>query len=138
MRKKQLHQLAKVSRAQYLRELARIREILDRETALRGQLLRLAQQAERARRDHAADPAMQSLGADMAWQGWLGRSRRRLNTELAQVMARKLVAMDSVRNAFGREQAVQTLADAEAARRADRLARLRDLHLLEAACTGEE
>ncbi|MFV0512277.1 MAG: hypothetical protein ACK5MY_01395 [Jhaorihella sp.] len=131
-----MRQLEQVARAQYLREIGKIREILDRETALRTQLNRLSEQAAQARHVHAADPAMQSLGADMAWQGWLGRSRARLNTELAQVMAQKLVALDGVRTTFGRQQAVQTLAAAQTARESARLRQLRDYRLVESTCAG--
>ena len=68
---------------------------------------------------------MRALGADLLWQGWHSRTRRQLNIELAQVTARKLMAMDKVRKAFGRKHAVQTMADQERKRKkVDRVKKL--------------
>ena len=45
-------------------------------------------------------------GTDVLWQGWESSTRRQLNTELARLRAQKLTALDALRAAFGRKQAV--------------------------------
>lgn len=125
-----LGRVAVATRAVYLRETARIRDILADETALRGRLARLDAAVIRSRQDLSVDTTMRCLGADILWQGWEARTRRQLNIELAQVRARKLAALDQVRRAFGRQQAVQAMLDAQTAQRKASLARLRETRLL--------
>ncbi|KAE9630787.1 hypothetical protein FEE96_08640 [Parasedimentitalea maritima] len=117
MNQKMLDQMAAVTEAQYLREHAKIKPILDAEAALRGKLAKLDAQMKETRQQSEQDHAMRALGADLLWQGWHSRTRRQLNIELAQVTARKLKAMDQVRKAFGRKHAVQTMADQERKRK---------------------
>ncbi|MVO17898.1 hypothetical protein [Parasedimentitalea huanghaiensis] len=117
MNQKMLDQMAAVTEAQYLREHAKIKPILDAESALRGKLTKLDAQMKETRQQSEQDHAMRALGADLLWQGWHSRTRRQLNIELAQVTARKLKAMDQVRKAFGRKHAVQTMADQERKRK---------------------
>lgn len=119
MRTGTLEQMTQVTDALYLREFEKIRHILDREAALRRDLARLDARAAEARRQQDDAPAMRSVGADLLWQGWVTRTRRQLNMELAQVMARKIEAMKRARRAFGRQQALKAMAEAEAARRRD-------------------
>jgi len=113
MKQKKLDQMAAVTEAQYMREHAKIKPILDEDAALRGKLAKLDAQIQETRQQGEQDHAMRALGADLLWQGWHSRTRRQLNIELAQVTARKLKAMDQVRKAFGRKHAVQTMADQE-------------------------
>jgi len=125
MKQKMLDQMAAVTEAQYLREHAKIKPILDAEAALRGKLTRLDAQMKDTRQQGEQDHAMRALGADLLWQGWHSRTRRQLNIELAQITARKLMAMDQVRKAFGRKHAVQTMADQERKRqKQDRIKKL--------------
>jgi hypothetical protein len=69
---------------------------------------------------------MRSVGADLLWNGWLSRSRRQLNIELAQVLARKGQIMREVRKAHGRNSAAKTILrheeDAEKSKRQAALA----------------
>lgn len=108
-----MHQLVQATHAIYLREFEKIKAILEQEAMLRGDLAKLARHEAETRE---ANPTMQALGADLAWRGWIERKRRELNIELAQVMARKLNAMDQVRAAFGRKHAVQKLLEIEEAK----------------------
>lgn len=108
-----LQQMAAVTEAQYLKEHAKIKPVLDQEARLRGQLSKLDHQVKAARADIDQDHAMKALGADLLWQGWHVRTRRTLNVELAQVTAKKLMAMDRLRKTFGRKTAVSDMADAE-------------------------
>lgn len=107
--------MLKVTEALYMREFQKIRSILEEETTLRQKLAQLDTQIADNQTAIRNDHTMKTVGADMLWQGWVTRTRRNLNTELAQVMARKLVAMDGVRQAFGRQQAVEKLLDLDKA-----------------------
>jgi hypothetical protein len=108
-----LQQMAAVTEAQYLKEHAKIKPILDHEARLRGQLSKLDEQVSTARQDADKDIQMKALGADLLWQGWHTNARRNLNMQLAQVTARKLMAMDRLRKTFGRKTAVGDMAQAE-------------------------
>jgi hypothetical protein len=108
-----LQQMAAVTEAQYLKEHAKINPILDHEARLRGQLSKLDEQVSTARQDADKDIQMKALGADLLWQGWHTNARRNLNMQLAQVTARKLMAMDRLRKTFGRKTAVGDMAQAE-------------------------
>lgn len=112
-----LKQMAAVTEAQYLKEHAKIKPILDHEARLRGQLTKLEQQVQEAREQADGDIPMRALGADLVWQGWHLNTRRNLNMQLAQVTARKLMAMDRLRKTFGRKTAVSDMEKAERLRR---------------------
>lgn len=115
--------LVEVTHALYLRELRGTSGILAQEAALRRDLARLDQQADSARAELPTDAAMQATGAGILWRGWVDRTRRDLNTDLARVLARKHVALDAVRLAHGREQALRNLFDADVATRRAKAAR---------------
>ncbi|SFT95502.1 hypothetical protein [Sedimentitalea nanhaiensis] len=111
MKLDKLDQMTKVTEVLYLNELGKVQEILAEEARLRGELARLQDQSQEAQRQLSDDLPMRSLGADLLWQGWLNRTQRQLNIELSQVMAKKLVAIGTVRKAFGRQNAVQCMYD---------------------------
>ncbi|MEP4035076.1 hypothetical protein [Pseudophaeobacter sp.] len=108
-----LKQMAAVTEAQYLKEHAKIKPILDHEARLRGQLSKLEAQVQEARAEVDGDIPMKALGADLLWQGWHLNTRRNLNMQLAQVTAHKLMAMDRLRKTFGRKTAVGEMEKAE-------------------------
>ncbi len=112
-----LEQMAAVTEAQYLKEHAKIKPILDHEARLRGQLTTLEAQVREARAEADGDMPMKALGADLLWEGWHLSTRRNLNMQLAQVTARKLMAMDRLRKTFGRKTAVSDMEKAEKLRR---------------------
>lgn len=125
MKDKMLKQMESVTEAQYLREHARVKPILDAEAAARAKLARLDQQIKETRAQADGDMAMKSLGADMLWQGWHSRTKRQLNIELAQATAQKLMAMDRLRKSFGRKHAVHTMVkDLESKKKAEKAERL--------------
>lgn len=131
MRKDLLPQLALASRALYLREHAKIRGILEEEALLRQRLAKLDHHVEVARTADRAEDPMKAIGADILWRAWEERTRRALNIELSRVMARKLAAMDKVRQAFGRETAVAELAKCESAKRLGKTRKLLEARLLD-------
>lgn len=126
-----MHQMTRVSEALYLREHARIRPLLEAEARILARLARLDAQRDQMRATQGSQDAYLRIGADTLWQAWESRTRRALNTDLAQARARKLAAMDALRLAFGRRQAVADLdTAAHRAAHAARLAR-REIALLD-------
>lgn len=109
MKTEKLRHMARVTEAAYLHEFQKVQGILAEEARLRQNLLQLDAQACENTKVIARDTSMKSVGADLLWQAWLSRTRRQLHIELAQVMAQKLTAMDRVRNAFGRNNAVSVM-----------------------------
>lgn len=126
-----LRQMAAVTEAQYLKEHAKIKPILDQEARLRGQLSKLDEQVRGARQQVDQDVPMKALGADLLWEGWHIKTRRTLNSQLAQVTARKLMAMDRLRRTFGRKTAVAEMEKSEAQRLKDAKAKALEQRLLQ-------
>ena len=138
MKTDKLAQLAQVTDALSLREYEAIRPILAREAELRRDLARLTALAEQARRQEADAFAMRTVGADLLWQGWVTRTRRQLNIELATVMARKIEALKRARKAFGRQQAVASMAAAAADQRRHAARKRFESGLLARECDGPD
>lgn len=130
MRLDKIGQMSEVMKALYEKEFQAIRSILTEEADLRGKLNKLSEQIAVNRNAGADSHAMQVIGANLLWQGWTGRMQRQLNGELALVMAKKLMAMDRVRTAFGRQQAVEMMLATEQADRKKRRAKQQQARLL--------
>lgn len=107
---KNLENLRKVTQVLYAQEHVKIAEVLAQEASIRAAMARLESQNQAGLTDEDTVDPMQLIGADLLWNTWQHQTRQRLNTELAQVMARKLQLLDRVRRAFGKDQAIQTLA----------------------------
>jgi hypothetical protein len=102
--------LVAVTAARLDQETARLRAVLAEEARLRAALARLDAQAEAARAlPEQAMSGLREIGADLSWQGWVGRSRAALNSELALALARKERAMPPLRRAFGKAEAARVL-----------------------------
>ncbi len=48
------------------------------------------------------DKSRKAIGADVLWQAWVGRKKRELNMQLAQVLAMKERHVAQVRQAYGK------------------------------------
>lgn len=130
MRLDKLSQMSDVMRALYDREFRAIAAILAEESDLRSKLAQL--DAQVADNLDVGDNALSLnvVGAQLLWQGWTSRTRRQLNSDLAQVMAKKLVAMDRVRVAFGRQRAVEMMMATKQRAQQQRRAKQREINLL--------
>ena len=129
MRRDILPKLDAATQALYLREHAKVRDILEEESRIRAGLAKLDLQLQTARDTAQDDLSMRALGADVLWRAWEEKTRRAFNIELAQVMARKLQVMDQVKLAFGKKVAVEELAKADKKKRLARKEKLRDMLL---------
>lgn len=127
---KQMQELVDITEALYLKEQAAVQDILSEEEALRSKLAEIDQQISKARDDISRIDPMQTIGADVVWQAWVGRAKTQLNTQLAQVLARKSLVMGKVRRAFGKTLIASQLAQAEGKTQRDR----RQARSLAAAC----
>ena len=56
---------------------------------------------------------MRAIGADVVWRAWVGRTKTKLNLELAQVLAQKEVMLRDVRKDFGKLAVCQKLKQME-------------------------
>ena len=113
MRLDQIDQMSEVMRALYDREFRSIGAILAEESTLRGKLTQLDSQIAENQNVTNNSHALNAVGAQILWQSWTSRTRRQLNSELAQVMAKKLMAIDRVRIAFGRQRAVEMMMESK-------------------------
>ena len=110
MTPEQFDQMIRVAEARYHKAFDDIRPVLDQEARIRRDLKQLDDQQARNRKMLDGEVGLRAIGADILWQGWTEKARRELNTELAQVMARKIPAMNEVRKQFGRHQALLEMA----------------------------
>ncbi len=136
MRKAPLDALSAICEAAYLAEHEKIRAVLEEEARLRGALARLDRQAAETRGAQDRTQGYRMLGADLLWQGWEARTRMTINSDLARARARRLVALDGVRHAFGRKEAVADLQRAERAKTAAARDKARAERLLQEMALG--
>ncbi len=130
MRLTKLDQMSMVMRVLYNREFQNISSILAEESRIRGALTQLEAQISHNIKTGADNYELNAVGAQLLWQSWTTRNQRRLNTELAHIMSKKLVALDKVRIAFGRQQAVDMMMSTERNTRRIEQVRRQDIHFL--------
>lgn len=104
-----LRQLLAVCETQYNLHQQNFAKLIAREHRLHSELARLNQMRRDTRSRDLEQLHMQSLGADVVWQGWLGRSKSHLNIDLARVLSEKAHYLAKVRLAYGKVLAVQQL-----------------------------
>lgn len=107
-----LMDLVDLTEALYRSEQTRTRDLQQRETDLRQALKRLetSRKSSLISSSDRLDPLRQ-IGADVLWQGWLGRNREELNRQLALCLAQKAHHLTELRRVFGRHVAAQSLLD---------------------------
>ena len=113
MARSRISDLGAVTEAAFQKEYQKLRPLLQREARVQNQMARLDAQVSQVRSDSTQTEGYHVTGSDMLWHGWESAARRQLNMELAQLRSQKLAAMDSLRKAFGRKQAVETLSRQE-------------------------
>lgn len=136
MNRTPLQELASLTGAVQAAEEARMRTLAAEETRIRQKIADLeARQRHVLALDEAELSGPRSVGADILWQEWAGRSRRELQIRLAHALAQKGAALRQLRRAHGRAMATGTLLDK--ARKAEhaqsekqRIAREQELILL--------
>ncbi len=109
MTRDRMADLSTVTEAVYQREYQKLRPLLQQEARLLQQLTRLDAQLAEVKSGSAQADGYRVTGADLLWHGWESATRRHLNSELARLRSQKILAMENLRAAFGRKQAVAEL-----------------------------
>ena len=109
MSRTKLTDLQTVTEAAFQQKFQTLRPVLEAEARIQQQLVKLDAQAHQARQDRSDAHGYKITGTDVLWNGWESATRRQLNMELARLRAQKLAALEALRKAFGRKQAVQYL-----------------------------
>lgn len=109
MKRKQMKDLRVVTEIAYQREQQKLGPLLQQEARILQQLTRLDRQLAEVKTQGAQTDGYKVTGTDLLWHGWESATRRQLNIELARLRSQKLSAMDDLRRAFGRKQAVADL-----------------------------
>lgn len=111
MKHTQIPALEKVTEATFQKKFQELRPILDAEARVRQQLAKLDLQLSQVRTESDKTEGYQVSGTDILWNGWESATRRQLNMQVAQIRAQKLAAVEALRFAFGRKQAVEALGE---------------------------
>lgn len=125
-------QLDAVRSAFYLKFQKRqsvLARVIEREGELRSDLLKLDRQSRDV--DKTGVSEMHSIGADVIWRAWVGRTKHALNLELAQLLAQKEILLREVRKDFGKVQICQEIARRDRNKRIKREANLALLSAIE-------
>ncbi len=109
MKHAHLSDLKTVSEAIFQKEYQNLQPLLMAEARIVQQLAQLDAQVTQVSTDAASSSGYRVSGTDMLWHRWEAATRSQLNMELARLRAQKLAAMDNLRLAFGRTQAVASL-----------------------------
>ena len=115
--------MSTVTVALFQREYRAIQKTLRKESDLRKSLTQLDAQTVNAKSQGDQYCAMKAIGADFLWLAWVSKTRRQLNTELAQVIVQKMEAMIQIRKAFGQNGAVENLLSADRQKQKQKTAR---------------
>jgi len=104
-----LNPLKQITEALYTTKLAEMQKIRAQEAEIRYALATLDSELAEETRASQNDMALRSLGADILWQGWVGRKRASLQMRLAQVLVQKEKSLKEMRKAFGKKDVVERL-----------------------------
>ncbi len=105
-----LNDLAELTDAIYQAELQKMAVLNKKEAMVRRKITDL----ETLRHDNQSLPqgqltVVRQIGADVLWQGWVGRTRESLNIELAQILAQKEHLKSELQRAFGKQMAAKEM-----------------------------
>lgn len=95
-----LKEIKRLHKMKFQQRQKSLRDLLRREGVLRAELAKLDDQERLV--NGAAHNEMKSLGADVLWKAWVGRTKAHLNTELAQILVQREKQLKDVRKDFGK------------------------------------
>jgi len=108
-----LKQLEKIAKVHYDQHQQRFTKIIQEETRLRNELARLDHFSKDQMTAPDQENSMKSIGADVLWHGWLGRTKTNINLELARILAKKDVEKIRLGRSFGKLIALQSLIESD-------------------------
>lgn len=97
---KELSTMQALVQIKYQQQQESFTRLLAQEDRLRRSLRQLDENLNASR--SSDDTSQKALGADVIWQAWVGRKKRELNIQLAQVLAVKERHIAQVRQAYGK------------------------------------
>lgn len=109
-----LAQLQMLSALKFRHSEQAMSAILSRELALRAELARLRTLTHETQSQPPEQAELRGIGGDVIWLQWLEKEQRRLNVELAQVLAQKEGLMQQHVRAHGRKIVSETLLEDDA------------------------
>jgi len=95
-----LAMMQKLVDLKYRKQKESFARLMAQEDRLRAALRQLDIQMAESR--SSADQQQRAIGADVVWQAWVGRKKREINIQLAQVLAIKEQHIAQVRTAYGK------------------------------------
>ncbi len=110
---KKFRELADLMEIKYQVSQEELRKVTAQEAKIRDQIQRVDSYSNTD--NGLKSVQMNSIGVDLAWRAWANRSKSTLNTELAQVLAKKELLLQSARRDFGKVLVSNSLSDTEIA-----------------------
>lgn len=101
--------MKQLTEIKYRREQESFGRLLMQENNLRASLAQL--DSYMAESQSSTDTPQKAIGADVVWQAWIGRNKRAINMQLAQVLAIKERHIAQVRAAYGKVVVTDELHD---------------------------
>ncbi len=110
MKQSQMHTLQELTAAIQDADSATMGQIQSEETGIRTKLTELNREHRKALSSAAQNTiALRQTGSDIAWQIWVGQRRKALQIQLAQVLAKKGVARQTLQTSFGRRATLEEI-----------------------------
>lgn len=104
-----LTKLLMICETRYAQTQQEFTKLCAEEHRLRAEIDRLSSMGQQAQVPTVEVAEMRAIGADVIWQGWLGRAKTALNMSLAQILAAKESHIGEVRTAYGKLLMVKKL-----------------------------
>lgn len=128
-----LSDLNQITQLKYQHAQTAMQAVQAEENRLREMLRDLEEKEKSGRDTMAQDNTLKLTGGDVAWNNWIGRSRKILNLQLAKVMVRKAAAYSALQAHFGKADVVQKLLETENLTRR----KLRQITLVDSVLEGQ-
>lgn len=95
-----LDMMRKLVDVKYRQQQESFARLMIQENRLRSSLHQLDEHLRNSR--SSEDTSQKAIGADVVWQAWVGRKKRELNMQLAQILAMKEQHIEQVHKAYGK------------------------------------
>lgn len=107
MKRSQLEIAERLLNLKFQQKQSQISTLNAHEVRLRAQIAKINEQDKCV--EQAATHQMRSIGADVIWKAWVGRTKTTLNQELAQILAQKEFLLKDLRREYGKTLAANEL-----------------------------
>ena len=107
-----LGEMLAICEARYALRQQDFAKLVAEENLLRAELSRLDEMSRSAETADYQTSTMRSIGDDIIWLGWLGRTKTKLNHDLARVLAMKERHLKDIRQAYGKVLVVKEMQSA--------------------------